>query len=124
MDTLLIRLRRFGVRIPRILWHRLVAAEARRSGKRLEWFAADHHAVRDFAVTEIARTGSPVPPDRIAAATGVADERLPAVLDELERGMTFLYRSGGEAVDWAYPMAAAATGHRIRLDSGERFFAA
>jgi hypothetical protein len=124
MDTLLIRLKRVGLRVPRFLWERLIAAEARRSGRRLAWFTADHHTVRDFAVTEIAAGGASVGVDQFVAATGLDRSRLTSVLDDLERGKTFLYRTDGNAVDWAYPVTAEDTGHRIRLDSGERFFAA
>ncbi len=124
MDTLVVRLKRFGLRVPGILWRRVVAGEARRSGKSLEWFSADHHRVRDFAVTEIARTGAPLRPRSIAAATGLTDARLGEVLDDLERAKTFLYRSNGAHVDWAYPVTATTTPHLIRLDSGDRFFAA
>jgi hypothetical protein len=38
--------------------------------------------------------------------------------------MTFLYRSDGINVDWAYPAAAAVTPHRVRFDSGETLYAA
>ncbi len=124
MSSLLVRLKRFGVRLPQILWERVITAEARRSGRALDWFTDDHHSVRDFSVTRIAATGGAVDADTIAAGTGVTGARLATVLDELERGMTFLFRSAGDAVDWAYPVSASDTGHRIRLDSGERFFAA
>lgn len=124
MDALLIRLKRFGLRVPRLLWERVIAAEARRSGRNLDWFTPDHHAVRDHAVTEIARSGNPVTVEQLAAATGLEHSRLAKVLDDLERAKTFLFRSSGDGVDWAYPVTAEDTGHRIRLDSGERFFAA
>ncbi len=85
---------------------------------------ADHHAVRDFVVLEVARRGSPVGPEAIAAATGLGRDRVAMVLDDLERHLTFCFRSDGKRVDWAYPVAAAATPHRITLDTGDRFFGA
>lgn len=124
MNALLIRLERFGLRVPRTLWRRVISAEAKRSGKNLEWFTPDHHRVRDFVVTEVAATGAAVSPEVLRNATGLREDRLAVVLDQLEKGKTFLYRTGGTDVDWAYPVTAEDTGHRIRLDSGERFFAA
>jgi hypothetical protein len=124
MNALLVRLKRFGFRVPQLLWQRVISAEAKRSGRSLEWFTPEHHRVRDLAVTTIAATGAPVSPEELANASGVGEDRLAVVLDELERGKTFLYRTGGRAIDWAYPVTAEDTGHRIRLDSGERFFAA
>jgi hypothetical protein len=84
----------------------------------------DHHRVRDFAVTEIVRTGEPLSPGRIAAATSLAAERVATIIDELERGMVFVFRTDGVNVDWAYPFAAAATPHRVTFGSGEPRYAA
>lgn len=124
MNALLIRLERFGLRVPQILWQRVISAEAKRSGKNLEWFTPDHHRIRDLAVSEIVATGSAVDPEKLGTFTGLGEDRLAAVLDQLEKGKTFIYRTAGTDVDWAYPVTAEDTGHRIRLDSGERFFAA
>jgi hypothetical protein len=124
MNAMLIRLERFGFRVPQVLWKRVISAEARRSGKSLERFTPEHHRVRDLAVTTIASTGAPVSPHELGRTAGVGEDRLGVVLDELEKGKTFLYRTGGRDIDWAYPVTAEDTGHRIRLDSGERFFAA
>ena len=124
MNGLLVRLQRFGLRVPQILWRRVINGEAKRSGKDLAWFTPEHHRVRDLAVTTITATGCPVSPGELTNGAGVGEARLAVVLDELEKGKTFLYRTAGTDIDWAYPVTAEDTGHRIRLDSGERFFAA
>ncbi len=117
--------RKWGMlRIPRFLWSRAVRAEAKRSQRRLGFMTADHHAVRDFVVLEVARRGTPVEPEQIAGGTGLDGNRVAAVLDDLERHLTFCFRSDGRRVDWAYPVAAAATPHRVTLDTGDRFFGA
>ena len=119
-----VRLGRAGLRVPRPLWQRIVAGEARRSAGGIGWMTPEHHRVRDFAVTEIVRTGEPLSPAQIAAGTGLGDDRVAGLTGELERGKTFLYRSDGINVDWAYPAAAAATPHRVTFDSGETLYAA
>ena len=124
VNMMLIRLKRFGVRVPKVLWRRIIDAEARRGQSRVEWFTEDHHRVRDFVVTEIARTGEPVGVEQITATCGINKQRALAIIEELEKGMTFLFRTDGDAVDWAYPVTARRTPHRVQLDSGERFFAA
>ncbi len=83
-----------------------------------------HHRVRDFAFTEIVRTGKELSPAHIAAGTGLGADRVAGLTGELERGKTFLYRSDGINVDWAYPAAAAVTPHRVRFVSGETLYAA
>ena len=124
VNMMLIRLKRFGVRVPKVLWRRVIDAEARRGKSRVEWFTDDHHRVRDFVVTEIARTGEPVGIEQITATCGINKQQALAIIEELEKGMTFLFRTDGDAVDWAYPVTARRTPHRVQLDSGERFFAA
>ncbi|MBI5283559.1 MAG: hypothetical protein HY874_00550 [Chloroflexi bacterium] len=123
-NSLLVRLGRFGVRLPRPLWQRIIAGEAQRSGAGIAWLTPDHHRIRDFTVTEIVRTGEPLSPERIAAGTGVAADRVGTLLDELERGKVFLFRSDGVNVDWAYPVTAEQTRHTVTFDSGETRYAA
>ena len=112
------------IRVPGFLWKRMVRTEGRQGRRRLDFFGPAHHQVRDFVVSEIGRTGRPVPPQQIAERTGLPIERVTQLLDDLEHNMTFLFRSNGHDVDWAYPVTADRTPHRVRLDSGERFFGA
>ncbi len=123
-DALVVRLGRAGLRVPRALWRRVVSGEARRSAGGIGWMTPEHHRVRDFAVTEIVRTGEALSPARIAAGTGLGGDRVAGLTGELERGKVFLYRSDGTNVDWAYPAAAAVTPHRVRFTSGETLYAA
>jgi hypothetical protein len=125
VDALLFRPgRRVGIRVPGFLWRRLAAAAARRSRKHLAWFGEDHHRVRDLAVTEIAHTAAPVTTPQIAAATGLAPERVEALLVDLEDAARCICRRDDAGVTWAYPVTSAKTPHRVRFETGERFFAA
>ncbi len=122
-NSLLVRMGHFGV-LPGPLWQWIISREAQRSGTGIAWLTPDHHRVRDYAVTEIIRTGEPLSPDRIAAGTGVAADRVGPLLDELERGKVFLFRTNGVDVDWAYPVTAEPTRHTVTFDSGETRYAA
>ena len=66
----------------------------------------------------------PIPPESIASAVGLPFERVGAILDELERGMTFLFRNASGAVTWAYPVTVEKTPHQITISSGEKLYAA
>lgn len=123
-DALFVRLGRAGLRVPRVLWRQVVSGEARRSAGGISWMTPEHHRVRDFAVTEIVRTGQALSPAQIVAGTGLGADRVAVLTAELEQGKTFLYRSDGISVDWAYPAAAAVTPHRVRFTSGETLYAA
>ena len=70
------------------------------------------------------RPGEPITPGRIIEATGLPADRVDEIVEDLERNLTFLFRTDGRRVDWAYPVTAVETPHRVRLDSGERLFGA
>ena len=123
-DALLMRRKRRMFRLPAAIWRRTVRSEAQRAVARLEFMGPDHHRIRKFVVTELPRAQQPLSPEAIAAGVGVEIERVREILDELEAQLTFLYRSDGFNVDWAYPVTAEKTPHRVTFDNGERFFAA
>ena len=123
-DTLLIRRKRRMFRLPAAIWKRNVRSEAHRAAARLEFMGADHHQIRNFVVAELPRAQQALSPEAIAAGVGLESERVQEILDELEAQLTFLYRRDGLNVDWAYPVTAEKTPHRVTLDNGERFFAA
>jgi hypothetical protein len=111
-------------RVPEAIWKHNVRMEARRAAARLEFMGPDHHRVRNFVVTVLPRVQQPLSPEAIAAGIGLETERVVEILDALEARLTFLYRSDGRNVDWAYPVTAEETPHRVTFDNGERFFGA
>jgi hypothetical protein len=123
-DGMLLGLGRKLVDLPRPLWRRHLRHEGEHAETRLDFMSTDHHRVRDFAVLELPRLGKPLSPDYIAQRLELPVERVVAILDELERNMTFLFRSDGEAVTWAYPVTVDRTPHHVTFDSGEEVYAA
>jgi hypothetical protein len=91
---------------------------------RLSFMTAEHHRVRDFAVTELPRLGSALPPERIAGATGLPLERVESILNELELNRFFLVRDRERRVSWAFPVTSERTPHRLELSTGEAIHAA
>jgi len=47
-----------------------------------------------------------------------------SIIDKLENLKTFIYRSDGKRIDWAYPLSLDNTGFLMTSSSGETFFAA
>ena len=123
-DTLLMRRERRMFRLPAAIWRRNVRSEGHRAAARLEFMGPDHHRIRNFVVAELPRAQQPLSPEAIATGVSLDIERVGEILDELEARLTFLYRRDGRNVDWAYPVTAEETPHRVTLDTGERFFAA
>jgi hypothetical protein len=108
--------------IPRPIWTRVVRANARKIAARLGFMSRDHHRVRDHVVLELPRAGTPLPPESIAERVELPVERVRAILDELERRLTFLFRNERGEVTWAYPVTLEETPHRARFSTGEETY--
>ena len=89
--SLLLGVWRFLLRLPPPIWQQEVERSARASEKSLAFMTADHHKIRDFVVRELPRYAKPIPPEAIAQSLFMGLERVVAILDELEKNMTFLY---------------------------------
>ncbi len=123
-NSLRIRIGKYFLPLPAAVWRRLIGRAAdrtRAAGRRL---SSEHRAVQHFAVREITRLAEPLTPAAIAAGTGVAPADVDAILAELERKMTFLWRDPRGRVTWAYPVTAESTPHHMAFTSGERLDAA
>jgi hypothetical protein len=113
-----------GGRIPRETWEKGLAAVPEHVTAGLAFMTEEHHRLRNFVVRELPRTGEPLTPGFIADNLNLTLDQVQALLDELERHMTFLYRNDAGAVAWAYPVTVDPTPHRISFSSGERCYAA
>ena len=78
-----------------------------------------HHIVR-----KMAQAREPFTAATVAAEMGISSDRMSTIVDKLERMKTFVYRSDGDGIDWAYPLSLEDTGFTVTTSSGERFFAA
>ena len=122
--SLLLGLWKYLVRIPRLIWQGGVARNVKSNESRLDFMSADHHKVRDFVVLELPHSRAPIPPEEISRNLNLPLQRTQEILDELEKGMTFLFRNAKGEVAWAYPVTADLTPHRVRFSTGEQIYAA
>ncbi len=112
------------IRLPRHLWQSVVARNAKGNHDHLGFMTADHHKIRDFVVLELPKRGVPLSPEEIAERVGIPLPRAVEILDELEKGMTVLFRNPEGAVAWAYPVTVDTTPHRVIFSTGEQVYAA
>jgi hypothetical protein len=80
--------------------------------------------VHHFIVEEMAVAMSPITAEQIAHALGLANDQVLDIINKLEKLKTFVYRSDGQGINWAYPISLEDAGFTMRADSGEQFFAA
>ena len=90
----------------------------------MSFMSSDHHAVRNFVVSELPRAGKALPPEYIAHRLGLPLEQVAQILDDLERHLVFLFRNPQGEVAWAYPVTVDPTPHRVTFSSGEKIYAA
>ena len=124
MDALRLGVGPLFLPVPGPLWKRAVDRQAAGAGRLFAHLPDDHRQVRGIAVAELARSGRAVEAEHIARETGLPPGRVEGILAELEAKLLFLYRNAQGAVEWAYPLTAAPTPHRLRFSSGEEVFAA
>ena len=92
---------------------------------KLAFMSPEHHAIRNFTVAELPRNyGKPLLPAEISRRLDLTPERVGEVLGDLERNLLFLVRNDTGAVNWAFPVTAEQTPHRVRFNTGEYVYAA
>ena len=123
-DSLLLGLWRCLLPLPPAVWKGEVSKGAQDTVRRLGFMSEEHHLARDFVVRELPRLGQPLSPGFIAQELELPEARVVALLDELEKNMTFLFRDQEGAVTWAYPVTVDRTPHRVTFSTGEQVYAA
>lgn len=84
----------------------------------------EERKVHYFVVEKMAVAKEPITAERISEELGMPLETVRKSIDKLEGLKTFLYRSDGTGIDWAYPLSLDNTGHKMTASTGEQFSAA
>lgn len=101
---------------------------ARRSEKGVkansDSLSKEERKVHHFIVRKMAVVKAPITAEWVAGELGMSNDRIHEIINKLENLKTFIYRSDGKGINWAYPISLENTGFKITASSGERFFAA
>lgn len=125
MDSSILKgLWKYMTPVSSFMWRRMVKQRAEKARTKLDFMTDDHHRVRNFVVENLPRVGAPLSPETIAEAVGLTRGRVVAILEELEKGMVFLFRNAQGEVAWGYPVTVDQTPHRLYYSTGEQGFAA
>ena len=109
---------------PANIWQKRIAKVEKKIEAELGFISEEHRMIHHFVVQELPRVGEPLSPEFIANKLDLPLSRVGAILDELEKHMTFLFRNSEGAVVWAYPVTVEATPHHVTLSTGEQVYAA
>ena len=116
--------RGFMMRIPPLL-----AAKGSKKGEKGAKANADclseaERRVHHFIVMKMAVVNDPITAELVAYELGMPNDRVFEIIDKLENLKTFIFRSDGIGINWAYPLSLENTGFRMTASSGEQFSAA
>ena len=84
----------------------------------------EERSVHHFIVMKMAVVKNPITTALIANELGMPNDQVHQIINKLENLKTFIYRSDGKGINWAYPLSLENTGFRMTASSGEQFFAA
>jgi hypothetical protein len=114
----------FMMPIPRVIATRGLQKGVAGARAKAERLSAEERKINHFIVQKMAVAKQPITAEFVGEGLGVPVERVAEAIDKLEGMKTFLYRSDGQGVNWAYPLSLENTGHQMTAGTGERFFAA
>ena len=72
----------------------------------------------------MAESKTPLTAEQVGKELELPVDLAETTIDKLEELKTYLYRSDGKGINWAYPLSLEDTGHQMTDSKGERFFAA
>lgn len=114
----------FMLKIPPLLSDRGARKGANGAKANAAFLSKEERNVHHFIVKKMAVVKSPIRAELIVEELGLSEDRVLKIIDKLESLKTFIFRSDGKGINWAYPLSLEDTGVRLTVSSGEQFFAA
>jgi len=121
---LLMGFRGFMMRIPPLLSEKGAKRGEMGTKANAARLTDEERRVHHFIVLKMVHAREPVTAKMIADEMRMDNDRIQGIVDKLESLKTFIYRSDGKGINWAYPLSLEDTGFRMSAASGEKFFAA
>ena len=85
---------------------------------------SEERRVHHFIVKKMAVVKTPITAELVAGELRMPNDQVLQIINRLENLKTFIYRSDGKGINWAYPLSLEKTGFRMIASSGEQFYAA
>ena len=115
---------KFMVPIPLAISNRGLQKGVSGAETKAKRLSEEERRVHHFVVRKMASVDEPIKAELVAEETGLPLYEVEKAIEKLESLKTFLYRSDGKGIDWAYPLSIDDTGHRMTVTTGESFNAA
>ena len=115
---------RFMIPIPRVIAARGLGKGTSGARAKADLLSPEERKIHHFIVKRMAETKTPLTAEQVGKELDLPVDLAEATIDKLEELKTYLYRSDGKGINWAYPLSLEDTGHQMTDSTGERFFAA
>ena len=112
------------VRVPPLLSNKGARKSEKGAKANADCLSKEERKVHHFIVMKMTDIKEPITAKLIADELGMSNDRVFEIINKLESLKTFIYRSDGKGIDWAYPFSLENTGFKITASSGEQFIAA
>ena len=114
----------FRIPVPQVLSGMGASKGVTDTIKNAALLSAEERKVHHFIVRKMAVVKEPITADLIANDLGMCNNRVHEIISKLENLKTFIYRSEGKGINWAYPLSLENTSFKMTASSGEQFWAA
>jgi hypothetical protein len=114
----------FMMRIPPLLSNKGAKKGENSAKANADSLSKEERRVHHFIVMKMAVVKDPITAKLISSELGMPNDQVHQIIDKLESLKTFIFRSDGKGINWAYPLSLENTGFRMTASSGEQFFAA
>jgi len=84
----------------------------------------DERRVHHYIVRKLPTVTRPIEALQVSEELLLPLDMVSETIEKLEEMKTFLFRTAGQGIDWAYPISLDDTGYEMRCSTGERFNAA
>src|SRR5210317_461747 len=97
--------RGFMMRIPPVLSEKGAKRGEKGAKANADCLSEDERRVHHFIVMKMAVVNDPITAELVAYELGMPNDRVFEIIDKLENLKTFIFRSDGIGINWAYPLS-------------------
>jgi hypothetical protein len=123
-NKVMLGLWRYIINVPPFLMRKKIAKAQKRFRAEGGFMTEEHRLVHHFVVRKIPSAGGPLSPEIVAEELDLPLDSVKVILNDLEKGMTFLVMNQNREVVWAFPVTVEKTPHHLTFNTGEQIYAA
>jgi len=123
-DKLYMGFRGFMMRIPPMISNKGAKKGEKGAKANADCLSKDERRIHHYIVKKMAVVKDPITAELIADELEMPIDPMHEIINKLENLKTFIFRSDGKGINWAYPLSLENTGFKMMASSGEQFYAA